>query len=133
MCPYSIKKRSCTGSTREKPTGPYSFFTFSTYTFEVSIIQTRQRCHQLLHLHPEGWCDTDMGGFQGNQHLHGTKILGLQTPGPTALGMGKGPKRTLELVNYRLESRPLTDSCPQSLGLNLDSTQNRARPSHSMQ
>ena len=49
------------------------------------------------------------------------------------LGMGKGPKRTLKLVNYRLESRPLTDPRPRSLGLDLDSTQNRARPSHVMQ
>ena len=46
------------------------------------------------------------------------------------LGMGKGPKRTLELVNYWLESRPLTDPCPQSLGLDLDWTQSRARPGH---
>ena len=30
--------------------------------------------------------------------------------------MGKGPKRTLELVKYRLESRPLTDPRPRSLG-----------------
>ena len=51
----------------------------------------------------------------------------------TALGMGKGPKRTLELVNYRLESRPLTDPRPESLGLDLESTQNRAQPSHIMQ
>ena len=51
----------------------------------------------------------------------------------TVLGMGKGPKPTLELVNYRLESRPLTDPRPRSLGLDLDSTQNRARPSHIMQ
>ena len=35
-----------------------------------------------------------------------------------ALGMGKGPKRTLELVNYRLQSRPLTD--PRSRSLCLD-------------
>ena len=49
------------------------------------------------------------------------------------LGMGKGPKRTLELVNYRLESRPLTDPRLRSLGLDLDSTQNRARQSHIMQ
>ena len=41
------------------------------------------------------------------------------------LGMGKGVKRTLELVNYRLESRPLTDPRPRSLGLELDLTQNR--------
>ena len=39
------------------------------------------------------------------------------------LGMGKGPKRTLQLVNYRLESRPLTYPRPQSLGLDLDLTQ----------
>ena len=44
----------------------------------------------------------------------------------SALGMGKGPKRTLELVDYRLESRPLTDPRPRSLGLDLDLTQNRA-------
>ena len=39
------------------------------------------------------------------------------------LGMGKGPKRTLKLFNYRLESRPLTDLRPRSLGLDLDLAQ----------
>ena len=53
--------------------------------------------------------------------------------GSAAVGMGKGPKRTLELVNYSLESRPLTDPRPRSRGLDLDSTQNRARPSRIMQ
>ena len=42
-----------------------------------------------------------------------------------ALGMGKGPKRTFGLVNYRLEVRPLTDPRPRILGLDLDLTQNR--------
>ena len=55
------------------------------------------------------------------------------TPPWCELGMGKGPKRTLELVSYRLESKPLTDPCPRSIGLYLDSTQNRAQPSHIMQ
>ena len=45
-------------------------------------------------------------------------------------GMGEGPKRILESVDYRLESRPLTDPCPQSLGLDLDSTRNRTRLNH---
>ena len=36
------------------------------------------------------------------------------------IGMGKGPKMTLELVIYRLESRPLTDPCPWSLCLDLE-------------
>ena len=31
------------------------------------------------------------------------------------LGMGKGPKRTLELVNWWHESKPLTDPRPRSL------------------
>ena len=44
----------------------------------------------------------------------------------STVGMGEGPKRTLELVDYRLESRPLTDPRPRSLGLDLDLTQNRA-------
>ena len=48
------------------------------------------------------------------------------------VGMCKGPKRTLKLVNYRLESRPLTDPGPRSLGLDLDLTQNRAQPNHFM-
>ena len=60
-------------------------------------------------------------------------VLYCEIPDPCRVGMGKGPKRTLELVNYRLESRPLTDPRPRSLGLDLDSTQNRARPSHIMQ
>ena len=49
------------------------------------------------------------------------------------VGMGKGPKRTLEFVNYGFQSRPLIDPCPQSLGLDLDSTQKQARSSHIMQ
>ena len=57
----------------------------------------------------------------------------LNIEGDVILGMGKGPKRTLKLVNYRLESTPLTDPRPRSLGLDLHSTQNRARPSHIMQ
>ena len=40
-------------------------------------------------------------------------------------GMGNGPGRTLELVNYRLEYRPLTYPRPGSLGLGLDSTLNQ--------
>ena len=43
-----------------------------------------------------------------------------------SLGMGKGPTRTLELVDSMLESRPLSDPCPRSLGLDLDLTQKRA-------
>ena len=42
------------------------------------------------------------------------------------VGIGQGPKRTLKLVNYWLESRPLTDPRPHSLGLNLDLTQKQA-------
>ena len=50
-----------------------------------------------------------------------------------AIGTGKGPKQTFELVTYRLKSRPLTDPRPRSLGLDLDSTKNRAQPSHIVQ
>ena len=46
------------------------------------------------------------------------------------VGMGEGPKRALESVDYRLESRPLTDPRPRSLGLDLDLTQNRTRLNH---
>ena len=55
-------------------------------------------------------------------------IFPLHLTIPITLGMGKGLKVTLELVNYRLESRPLTDPRPRCLGLDLDLTQNRARP-----
>ena len=50
----------------------------------------------------------------------------LENTSEYTLGMGKGPERTLELVNYRLECRPLTDPPPRSVGLDLDLTKNRA-------
>ena len=46
------------------------------------------------------------------------------------LGMGKGPKRTLELNNYGLESRLLTDPNPQvfRLGYRLDAKPGSTKP-----
>ena len=43
-----------------------------------------------------------LAGFRDQLHAEGK------------LGMGKGPKLTLQLVNYSLESRPLTDPHPRS-------------------
>ena len=45
--------------------------------------------------------------------------------GSHELGIAKGPKRTLELFNYMLDSRPLADPCLWSLRLNLDLNQNQ--------
>ena len=61
--------------------------------------------------------------------LQGEAALQTHSFRDADLGMAKGPKRTLELVNYRLESRPLTDPRPRSLGWDFNLTQNRARPS----
>ena len=40
--------------------------------------------------------------------------------------MGKGPTRILEMVDYGVKSRPLTD--PGSLGLSLDLTRLDSKP-----
>ena len=45
-------------------------------------------------------------------------------------GQRQRSERTLELFNYRLESRPLSDPCSQSLCLDLELTQNWAQPRH---
>ena len=47
-----------------------------------------------------------------------------------ALGMGKGPKWTLELVNYRLESRPSPSE--SRLGFRLDSKLGSTKPHHAI-
>ena len=48
----------------------------------------------------------------------------------TIVGMGEDPKHALELVDYRLGSRPLTDPRSLSLALDLDSIQNRTQLNH---
>ena len=47
-----------------------------------------------------------------------------------ALGLGEGPTRRLELVDYGVESRPLTQNRARSLDLDLDSTETRTRQIH---
>ena len=50
------------------------------------------------------------------------------------LGMGKGPKQTLELVNYRLKSRPFDRPSPSEsrLGFRLDSKPGPTKPHHAI-
>ena len=71
--------------------------------------------------------------------MNGTNNWGAEGEGgggERGEGMGKGPKQTFELVNFRLESRYLTDPCPHSTsGLDLDLTQNQddsTKPLHAI-
>ena len=90
--------------------------------FAVDLDETLRRQFTLRTVHQEARIPL----------LHKFAVINRHGVAGAVLDMGKGPKRTLKLVNYRLESRPLTDPRPRSLGLDLDLTQNRARPSNFM-
>ena len=46
------------------------------------------------------------------------------------VGLGEGPKQTLEMVDYGVESRSVIKNWAWSLGFGLELYQNRARPNH---
>ena len=46
--------------------------------------------------------------------------------------MGKGPKRTLKLVNYRLETLDRPSPSESRLGLRLDSKPGSTKPHHAI-